>query len=59
MSRKPNLPPDDAAQAARFIAAAKEIEADKTGKAFTRALEVIVPVRVPGKDVTKNPKSKT
>lgn len=51
MPRKPNPPPDDAEQAARFIEAAKAIEADKTGKAFTRALNVIVPA--------KNSKKKT
>ena len=57
MPRKPNPPPDDAEQAARFIETAKELEADKTGKAFTRALDVIVPT--PTKGPTKKPKSKT
>lgn len=57
MPRKPNPPPDDAAQAARFIEAAKAVEADKTGKAFTRALNVIVPV--PVKKSTKKIKAKT
>lgn len=54
MPRKPNPPPDDAEQAARFIEAAKALETDKTGKAFTRALDVIVP----SKDPKKKPKSK-
>ena len=56
MPRKPNPPPDDAAQAARFIEAAKLVDADKTGKAFTRALDVIVPV--PANRSTKKRKSK-
>jgi hypothetical protein len=54
--RKPNPPPDDAEQAARFIEAAKALEADKSGKAFARALDVIVPV--PGKGPAKKPKAK-
>ena len=56
MPRKPNPPPDDAEQAARFIEAAKALEADKTGEAFTRALNVIVPV--PQKESTKKQKTK-
>ena len=42
MPRKPNPPPDDAEQAARFIETAKQLEADKTGKKFERALGVVV-----------------
>lgn len=57
MPRKPNPPPDDAAQAARFIEAAKLVDADKTGKAFARALDAIVPVLAQGS--TKKPKPKT
>lgn len=45
MPRKPNPPPDDAEQAARFIETAKQLEADKTGKKFERALGVVVPVQ--------------
>ena len=56
MPRKPNPPPDDAAQAARFIEAAKAAEVDKTGKAFARALDAIVPV--PTRGSTKKPKPK-
>jgi hypothetical protein len=43
MPRKPNPPPDDAEQAARFIETAKLLEADKTGEAFEQALGVVVP----------------
>ena len=57
MPRKPNPPPDDAAQAARFIEAARLVDADKTGEAFTRALNAIVPV--PSKGSTKKQKPKT
>ena len=56
MPRKPNPPPDDAAQAARFIEAAKAAEADKTGKAFTHALGVIVPVPAKGSIKKQKPK---
>lgn len=45
MPRKPNPPPDDAEQAARFIETAKELEADKTGEAFSRALSAVIPTR--------------
>lgn len=34
----------DAEQHARFVEAAKELEADESGKAFERAFEKIVPV---------------
>ena len=57
MPRKPNPPPDDAAQTARFIEDAKLIDADKTGDAFSRALNAVVPV--PAKGSTKKPKPKT
>lgn len=35
--------PDNPAQSKRFVEAAREIEADESGKAFQRALEKIVP----------------
>jgi hypothetical protein len=44
MSRKPNPPPDDAAQAARFLETAKALEANKTGAGF---LSVLGKVTVP------------
>ena len=40
-TRKP--PKDDADQSARFITAAKEVEAEKDGRAFMRAFGVVVP----------------
>ena len=43
MSRKPNPPPDDKDQAAKFIETAKLVEADKNPKAFESALSLIVP----------------
>lgn len=56
MPRKPNPPQDDAEQSKRFLETAKALEADKTGKAFQAALDVIVPVT--GKDKkTKRPKT--
>ena len=45
MPRKPNPPSDDKEQAARFIEAARLVEANKTGKKFERALEIIVPTQ--------------
>ena len=35
-------PPDDPDQSQRFKEAARELEADETGQAFTRALDVSV-----------------
>ena len=43
MSRKPNPPPDDKDQAAKFVETAKLLEADKNKDAFESALAVIVP----------------
>ena len=43
MPRKPNPPPDDEDQAKRFIDTAKALESDKTGKAFNRAMAILVP----------------
>ena len=40
-TRKP--PPDDADQSVKFFAMVKEVEADKTGRAFIRAFGVVVP----------------
>ena len=57
MPRKPNPPPDDAKQAARFIQTAKALEADKTGRAFEKALDLVVPVVKREKINPKTPKS--
>jgi hypothetical protein len=57
MPRKPNPPPDDAEQAAQFIEAAVQLQADKTGKEFNRALNAVVPVKS-DKRVEKKGKSK-
>ena len=35
-------PPDDAEQSARFLATAKELDAEKEGRAFMRAFGVVV-----------------
>ena len=43
MPRKRKLPRDDPDESERFIAIAKEIEADPTGKAFEQAFRVIAP----------------
>jgi hypothetical protein len=39
--RKPKTDPDNKAQSARFIAAAKALGADESGKAFERALKIL------------------
>ena len=46
MSRKPNPPPDDKDQAAKFIETAKLVEADKNPKAFESALTILTPPTV-------------
>jgi hypothetical protein len=43
MSDKPKQ--DDPAQSQRFVEAAKQIEADETGKVFARAIKKIVPAK--------------
>ena len=43
MSRKPNPPPDDKAQAQRFVETAKQLESDESGKQFEAAVKVVVP----------------
>ena len=43
MPRKPNPKPDDETQSKRFLETAKLVEADKTGKNFQKALDVIAP----------------
>lgn len=48
MSRKPNPPPDDKEQAAKFIETAKLLEAGKNPKAFESALAILTPA------ITKN-----
>ena len=41
MPRKPNPKPDNEQQSKSFLETAKLVEADKTGKNFHKALEVI------------------
>lgn len=36
-------PPDDTAQSDAFIKKAKELEADETGKLFSKAFKVVAP----------------
>ena len=45
MPRKPNPPPDDKEQMARFMETAKAMGADKTGKVFEGALKIITPIK--------------
>ena len=47
MPRKPNPKPTDPEQSKRFLETAKIVEADKTGKNFHTALEVITPPEKP------------
>ena len=47
MPRKPNPKPDNEQQSKKFLETAKLIEADKTGKNFHKALEVITPPKKP------------
>jgi hypothetical protein len=48
-TQAPNTKPDDPEQSKRFVETAREIEADESGEAFQRALERIVPPKVPDK----------
>jgi len=41
--KKPS--PDDPAQSKRFVEAAKDVEADASGTAFKRALDLIIPAK--------------
>lgn len=43
MSRKPNPPPDDAEQAARFIETAKALGAENSGEAFMTVVGKVAP----------------
>ena len=43
LSKAPKPKPDDPAQSARFIEAAKALEVDETGEAFDKAFKSIVP----------------
>ena len=52
MPRKPNPKPDDEEQSKKFLETAVLVEADKTGKNFHKALEVIAP---PEKPVPQTP----
>jgi hypothetical protein len=53
-TRKP--PRDDADQSAKFLATAKEVEADNDGRAFMRALGVVVaPTNEPKREAAKLP----
>jgi hypothetical protein len=47
--RKPKTEPDDTAQSARFIEAAKTLGADESGKAFERAMDVLLPKKPAGR----------
>lgn len=40
--RKPNTEPNDKAQSARFVEAAKELKVDESGQAFERAIKRIL-----------------
>lgn len=40
-----NPEPDDAEQSKRFEEAARELEADESGKKFEKAFKVVVPVK--------------
>jgi hypothetical protein len=41
--RKPKTEPDNEAQSARFVEAAKALGVDESGKAFKRALDTLLP----------------
>jgi hypothetical protein len=45
-SRKRKAEPDDPAQSARFIEAAKSLGVDESGEAFKRALDAVLPRKV-------------
>ena len=47
MTGKPKPKPDDPAQSARFIEAAKRAEVDESGEAFAKAFKKIVPQKRP------------
>jgi len=42
-TKQPKPKPDDPAQSKRFEDTARELGVDETGKAFKRAVEVVVP----------------
>ena len=48
MTTKPKPKPDDPAQSARFIEAAKRAEVDPSGEAFDKAFKRIVPEKRKG-----------
>lgn len=50
-------PPDDAAQSARFLSTAKELEADESGVSFERAMKAIAPAKT-GKSSKPKPSPK-
>ena len=43
--KKTRKPPDDKTQSQRFVETARALEADESGKAFERALKVVVPTK--------------
>ena len=43
MAKKPDPPPDDPEQSARFVAMAAELEAEKAKAAFGRAFKKVIP----------------
>lgn len=45
MGRKPNPKPDDPAQSKRFIATARDVEADGDKKSFERAFKKVVTLK--------------
>jgi hypothetical protein len=45
MARKAAPKPDDAEQAKRFVAMAKQLEVDESPGAFEKALDKVVPAR--------------
>jgi hypothetical protein len=47
--RKPATKPDNPEQSKRFIEKARELETDKSGKAFERAFKKIVPSKPRGR----------
>jgi hypothetical protein len=53
--RKPKPPPDDPAQSARFVETAKELEADKGGSAFARAMKELAPKKIVPKKPNRKP----
>jgi hypothetical protein len=45
VNRKPKPPPDDPEESARFLEAARAIQADESGTTFARIFKKLVPAR--------------